>query len=55
MSWKTIARQDAGGELPFQVWSEIDRRYLNPCPVHVDTPAVDCLICEPLDEEDTDA
>lgn len=24
-------------------------RYLNVCPKHVDTPAVDCLVCEPVD------
>jgi hypothetical protein len=49
-----IARQDAGGELPFQVWSEFDQRYLNPCPDHVDTPAVDCEICEPVDYAEPD-
>lgn len=49
MSEETLRRQDAGGELPFQVWSEDDQCYLNPCPIHVDTPAVDCLVCEPVE------
>lgn len=54
MSWETIKRQDAGGALPFQVWSEPDGCYLNPCPVHVDVTAVDCEICEPVNSAPED-
>lgn len=51
MSEETIRRQERGAELGIFVWSEFDRRYLAACPDHVDTPAVDCLICEPLEDE----
>jgi len=50
MSWETIRRQERGAERGVFVWSEFDGRYLAACPDHPDTPAVDCLICEPLEE-----
>lgn len=37
--------------LNISVWSEADLRYLVACPEHPDTPAVDCIVCEPVASE----
>lgn len=55
MSEETIRRQDRGGMLGIEVWSEEDGRYLVACPEHPDTPAVDCLVCEPVNSAEEDA
>jgi len=60
MSEETLRRQDRGGMsgLPpvFPDGESTNGGFgLVPCPEHPDTAAVDCIICEPLDEEDADS
>lgn len=49
MSEETLRRQDRGGMLGIMVWDEQYGDYLVACPDHPDTPAVDCVICEPVE------
>lgn len=51
MSEATIRRQDRGAMLNISVWDEEYGDYLASCPAHPETPAVDCVICEPVNSE----
>jgi hypothetical protein len=53
MSDETLKRQDRGGMsgLP-QVWDEWNGGFgLVPCPDHPETAAVDCVVCEPIEDD----
>lgn len=55
MSDDTLKRQDEGGmsDLPPVFSADYNGGYgLVPCVRHPDTPAVDCVICEPVDYEE---